>query len=121
MNNIMFDRLCVISVPVRRNIGVREFPDYVLDMAREGHDNRSKLAIEYMVSVCATTTKDCVGYETTNTLQQLHRVPTLPFEVACLSQNITLNRFRNIYPCKHQPTLEIMISQSLQMMVQECH
>ena len=68
MNNIMFDRLCVISVPVRSNIPVREFPDYVLEMAREGHDSRSKLAIEYMVSICATTTKDCVGYGTTNTL-----------------------------------------------------
>ncbi|CAI8015245.1 Receptor-type tyrosine-protein phosphatase alpha [Geodia barretti] len=62
---------------MRSDIPVSEFPDYVIDMTAENQHNTSKLAIEY---------------------QQLSSVPTLSYEVACLPQNINLNRFRNIYP-----------------------
>ncbi|CAI8015243.1 Receptor-type tyrosine-protein phosphatase alpha [Geodia barretti] len=65
------------EIPVRSDIPVSEFPDYVIDMTAENQHNTSKLAIEY---------------------QQLSSVPTLSYEVACLPQNINLNRFRNIYP-----------------------
>ncbi|CAI7990943.1 Receptor-type tyrosine-protein phosphatase H [Geodia barretti] len=65
------------EIPVRSDIPVSEFPDYVIDMTAENQHDTSKLAIEY---------------------QQLSSVPTLSYEVACLPQNINLNRFRNIYP-----------------------
>ncbi|CAI8036777.1 Tyrosine-protein phosphatase Lar, partial [Geodia barretti] len=71
------DSLLAEDIPVRSDIPVSEFPDYVLDMTMENQHDTSKLAIEY---------------------QQFNDVPTLTFEVACLSHNIDLNRFRNIYP-----------------------
>jgi protein tyrosine phosphatase len=71
------DSLLAEDIPVRSDIPVSEFPDYVLDMTVENQHDTSKLAIEY---------------------QQFNDVPTLTFEVACLYDNIDLNRFRNIYP-----------------------
>ncbi|CAI7989214.1 Receptor-type tyrosine-protein phosphatase H, partial [Geodia barretti] len=69
--------LFTAEIPVRSDIPVSEFPDYVIDMTVENQHDTSKLAIEY---------------------QQLSSVPTLSYEVACLPQNTNLNRFRNIYP-----------------------
>ena len=37
------------TVPVRSDIPVSEFPDYVLDMTVENQHDTSKLAIEYQV------------------------------------------------------------------------
>ncbi|CAI8039974.1 Receptor-type tyrosine-protein phosphatase S, partial [Geodia barretti] len=71
------DSLLAEDIPVRSDIPVSEFPDYVIDMTVENQHDTSKLAIEY---------------------QQFNDVPTLTFEVACLYDNIDLNRFRNIYP-----------------------
>ncbi|CAI8039971.1 Receptor-type tyrosine-protein phosphatase H, partial [Geodia barretti] len=71
------DSLLAEDIPVRSDIPVSEFPDYVIDMTVENQHDTSKFAIEY---------------------QQFNDVPTLTFEVACLYDNIDLNRFRNIYP-----------------------
>ena len=40
------------DVPVRNEIPVSKFPDYVQQMTEDGEENESKLANEYHVSVC---------------------------------------------------------------------
>ncbi|CAI8039978.1 Receptor-type tyrosine-protein phosphatase zeta, partial [Geodia barretti] len=79
------DSLLAEDIPVRSDIPVSEFPDYVIDMTVENQHDTSKFAIEY---------------------QQFNDVPTLTFEVACLYDNIDLNRFRNIYPSPLDETID---------------
>ena len=85
------------DVPVRNEIPLSEFPDYVQQMIEDCEENESKLANEYHVSVVFVNIPWHINISSS---QQLQHMTTAPYTVASLSHNVEFNRFRNIYPCK---------------------
>ena len=65
-NNGEFESTDDLSeVPVRNDITVSDFPDYVQEMTEEYEPNGSKLAKEYFVSICECYYHDlCINYLT---------------------------------------------------------
>ena len=85
------------AVPVRSNIPVAEFSDYVLEMTLEDDYNNTPLTRQFSVGWCVNVV---IIYILSMYVQKIPSAPAYPYTEACLPQNVGYNRFRNIYPCK---------------------